>query len=543
MKKVISFLKEEKWSLFSICLTILSVIIGSPFMLAAEATATVAVTENGAQASPGQAGVESQVPGQATTVSGAASASGGVGGDNLIQPDIDNDIFLIGTDETVLDGIMRKAKRQVRVKSFEVDHYLIDEQKAVVETTEKYTAASSQTAVIKVASKDAGLFQEYGTVIAKGVNGYDPTGQSEIEGVDLMLFIVGKDAANGGSPIVRAVNGPKSSASDEYCNVPTIEAGTKLVLLSNACAETQKQVAPDLVIPQPIRVYLQKTIMNQIISDYFDSQKKRIPFQKATIAEAAVKQYRRKNNRTLWIGQKGKFQVDRGQMGVQLVYTTEGIRWQIKREWQHDGSWTFEEIIALAKLKFTGNDCSKEAFWLMGRDQLESIQNIDFTKHKDITMTSKEVWGFACTQLHTVFGDFYLKHEPTLDVIGYANSGAILDMEGLVRYWYKNEEKSTEKIEGEEAKREAVISINALALKGYSHIWVEGDDKGSLPGATVVITHDNASQAPSSPAKGQIYYLKQACSAISGSKAGEFWKWNGTSWEKYEGEIYTKDEY
>lgn len=103
-------MKEEKWSLFSICLTILSVIIGSPFMLAADATATVAVTEGGAQASPGQAGVESQVPGQATTVSGAASATGGVGGDGLVQPDIDKDIFLIGTDETVLDGIMRKAK-------------------------------------------------------------------------------------------------------------------------------------------------------------------------------------------------------------------------------------------------------------------------------------------------------------------------------------------------------------------------------------------------------------------------------------------------
>lgn len=90
------------------------------------------------------------------------------------------------------------------------------------------------------------------------MNGYDPTGQSEIEGVDLMLFIVGKDAASGGSPIVRAVNGPKSAASDEYCNVPTIESGTKLVLLSNACAETQKQVAPDLVIPQPIRFTCRK---------------------------------------------------------------------------------------------------------------------------------------------------------------------------------------------------------------------------------------------------------------------------------------------
>ena len=437
---------------------------------------------------------------------------------------------------------MRKAKRQVKVKGFEVDHYIIDEQKAVVETTEKYTADESETAVIKVPSKDAGLFQEFGTVIVKGVNGYDPTGQEEIDGVDLMLFIVGKDKSNGGSPIVMAVNGPKTSPSDKKCTVPTIESGSKLVILSNACAETQKNVAPDIVVPTPIRVYLQKTIMNQIVSDYFDSVKKRIPFQEATIAEAAVKQYRRKNNRTLWIGHKGKFVVDRGEMGTQNVYTTEGIRWQIKREWQHDGDWTFEEVIALAKLKFTGSDCSKEAFWLMGRDQLESIQNIDFTKHKDITMTSKEVWGFACTQLHTVFGDFYLKHEPTLDVIGYSNSGAILDMEGLVRYWMKNEEKSTEKIEGEEAKRQAVISINALALKGYSHIWVEGDYKGSLPGATIVIQYDNASDAPTDPKTDQIYYLKQACTGISGSKAGEFWRWNGSKWEKFEGEIYTKNE-
>lgn len=541
MEKLIKFIKKEKWGVLSVCLTVLSVLIGSPFMLAAEG-ATVAVTEGGAQAQPGHTGAETQIPGQATTVSGVGQATGGVGGDRLIQPEIDEQIFEIGTDETVLDGIMRKAKRQVKVKSFEVDHYIIDEQKAVVEVSKKYTAAESETATIEVASKDAGLFQEYGTILAKGVNGYDPTGQNELEGVDLMLFIVGKDSSKNGSPIVRAINGPKSEATDMYCNVPTIEAGTKLVILSNACAETQKNVAPDIVVPSPNRVYLQKNIMNQIVSDYFDSQKKRIPFQQATIAEAAVKQYRRKNNRTLWIGQKGKVKVDRGEMGVQDVYFTEGVRWQIKREWQHDGKWTFEEIIALAKLKFTGSDCSKEAFWLMGRDQLESIQNIDFTKHKDITMTSATTWGFSCTKLHTVFGDFYLKHEPTLDVIGYANSGAILDMQGLVRYWYKNEEKSTEDIEGEEAKRQAVISINALALKGFSHIWVEGDYKGSLPGATVVLTHDNASDAPADPKTGQIFYLKQACTGISGSKAGEFWKWNGSAWEKYEGEIYTKNE-
>lgn len=540
MKNLISILKKEKWTIFSIMLTVLSVIIGSPAMLAADAT--VPVTEDPSpKPSPGQAGVETQLPGQPTTVSGVAEATGGVGGDGLVQPDIDEQITLIGTDEFVLDGLMRRAKRKVKVTGYEVDHYIIDEQKASVFTKEEYTGSNQKQGVIKLESEDQELFQEYGTILVKGVDGYDEKGKTPIAGTDLMLYIVGKDSSN--DPICRAINGPKTNESDEYCNMPTIPQGTELVILSNALAETQKEVAPDIIIPTPKRVFLQKTAMNQIVSDYFDAQKKRIEFQQATIAEAALKQYRRKNNRTLWVGRKGKFRLDRGKMGIQYVYFTEGVRWQFKREWEHKGAWTFEDIIALAKMKFTGQDCSKEAMWLMGRDQLEQIQNIDFTKHKDISMTSKEVWGFACTQLHTVFGDFYLKHEPTLDYIGYSNSGGIFDLNGLVRYYIKNEEKSREKIEGEEANRDAVISINALALKGYSHIWVNGDESNDgLTGVTIVVEWDNASEAPEEPKMNQVFYLKQACTGINASsKAGEFWRWDGEAWVQYKGEIYAKD--
>lgn len=540
MKNLISILKKEKWTIFSIMLTVLSVIIGSPAMLAADAT--VPVTEDPSpKPSPGQAGAETQLPGQPTTVSGVAEATGGVGGDGLIQPDIDEQITLIGTDEFVLDGLMRRAKRKVKVTGYEVDHYIIDEQKASVFTKEEYTGSNQKQGVIKLESEDQELFQEYGTVLVKGVDGYDEKGRTPIAGTDLMLYIVGKDSSN--DPICRAINGPKTNESDEYCNMPTIPQGTELVILSNALAETQKEVAPDIIIPTPKRVFLQKTAMNQIVSDYFDAQKKRIEFQQATIAEAALKQYRRKNNRTLWVGRKGKFRLDRGKMGMQYVYFTEGVRWQFKREWEHKGAWTFEDIIALAKMKFTGQDCSKEAMWLMGRDQLEQIQNIDFTKHKDISMTSKEVWGFACTQLHTVFGDFYLKHEPTLDYIGYSNSGGIFDLNGLVRYYIKNEEKSREKIEGEEANRDAVISINALALKGYSHIWVNGDESNDgLTGVTIVVEWNNATDAPEEPKMNQVFYLKQACTGINASsKAGEFWRWDGEAWVQYKGEIYAKD--
>lgn len=153
--KVFSFLKREKWAVLSVLLTLLCVFVGGGVLMA-DAT----VITPGSTPSPGNAGEPTQLPGSPTTVSGVSDATGGVGGGNLIQPDIDDDIFLIGTDETVLDGIMRKAKKKVRVTGFEVDHFVIDEQKSSVFTTEDYTSAGDQQAPISVPSDDRGLFQE-----------------------------------------------------------------------------------------------------------------------------------------------------------------------------------------------------------------------------------------------------------------------------------------------------------------------------------------------------------------------------------------------
>lgn len=529
------FITKEKWALMSILAMIVCLFTGTIGVLGAE----VAVVAGGEPTPiPGAAGLSTQVPGAAATVSNLKEAGVQAGGEDLVQADIDEDIFLIGTDETVLDGIMRKAKKKQAVTGFEVDHYLIDEKKSYATSTAGYVAASAEQAAITVSSSDAKLFADYGTVIAKGVSGYSEDGQTELVGTDLMLFIVGKDSSN--MPIVRAVNGPKSSANSDYCTLPAIPSGTKFIFLANACAETQKEVAPNMVTPVPTRMYLQKMIMNQLISDYFDKQKKRIPFQEATIAEAMVKQFRRECNRSLWISHKGKFKVNRGKMGDQFVYTTEGLRWQFKRQYDHTGVWTFEQIIALAKMKFTGQNCSTKAFWLMGKDQLESIQNIDFTKHKDITMTGSNVWGFECTQLHTVFGDFYLKHEPTLDYIGYGNSGGIIDLEGLVRYYMKNEEASEEKVEGEEAKRKCIISINALALKGTSHIWVNGNEGESAPTGVVSITSwSDATNAPTDTTK--VYLLTVTCAGIADSAAGKVYEYKNSAWVEYTGTLYIDD--
>ena len=490
------------------------------------------------KASKGIGGLATQGAGEATTVSNAREL-----GSDLIDADVDDQIIGIASDESIIDTIKRKIRRQVRVSSFEVDHYLIDDKRSKAYTNETYTGISATRAEIPFSTTgERKIFQEYYTAICKGVNGYDASGQVELPGVDLMLFFVGKNSTTE-APIAMAVNGPKVNSSDDYCVVPTIPAGTEIILLSSAAYETQKFIAPSTIVPVPERMYLQKQLCNSIVSDYFAAQKKRIPFSESQIAEAVLRQFRLESCRTAWVGQPGKFKVQAmdNAMGYQWDYFSKGIRWQFKRQYDLSSKITFADLINLSMVKFTGFNCTKRAIWLLGKNLLNDIQKIDLTLHKNISMTGDKVFGIECTKIHTVFGDIDLIHDPTLDALGYAHCGGLIDENGLVRYYMKNEDAKTENVDGEEAKREVVMTIDCLCLKGYSHIWVNGSAAESdIPGASHVTS---AAVLPASPNINDVVVLTADVNhTVNGEQklwfaAGSVVTFNGSTWVEYTGEI------
>lgn len=406
------------------------------------------------------------------SVSETAEATGGIGPGNFVEPDIDEQLFRFNSDDTPLMNLMLKAKK-VKVNSPEVEHYMIEEPSSTVVTTEEVKGGNFQVTV-PLDAKDQNTARPYTTLLARGVDGYDEEGVNPTEGKDLMLFVVGHDTVTN-NPVVRAINGRKSSPADEFCTVPAIPSGTTLVVLANSLYETQKEVDPDIIVPTPTRVYLQKRGMNQVVSDYFDSQRKRIPFSKALIAEQAISSFKVKGNRTLWAGRGGKMKVNVPKMGMQYIYTTEGIRWQFKRHIDTDGTWTVEKVIALAKMFFTGEDAPKSALLLAGKDLLEAIQCIDYRKHPEIQITSMvNTVGWRVTNFHTVFGDIQIKREPTLDSLGWSKCGALIGEDRLVHYVYSAEHSFSDRVEGEEATRNGILIWDALALKGNCHIWING---------------------------------------------------------------------
>ena len=191
-------------------------------------------------------------------------------------------------------------------------------------------------------------------------------------------------------------------------------------------------------------------------------------------------------------------------------------------------------------MKFTGYNCSKKAIWLLGKQLLNDIQRIDLTLHKNITVSGSKVFDLECTKIHTVFGDIDLVHDPTLDALGYSHCGGLIDENGLVRYWMKNEDCKSENVEGEEAKREVVMTIDCLCLKGYSHIWVNGANAAarSIPGASHVTSADTL---PESPAVNDVVILTADVMKEDGTSvkfpAGTVVTYTGSSWIEFTGEI------
>lgn len=491
-------------------------------------------------ATTGTAGLETQYPGQATTVSAAAEATGGMDEATLIGAAIDNELFKFNIEDTPLMNLMLRAKR-VNVNSPEVDHYMIDEARSTVVTVDDTEASTRGAAVLQLSPQDVHVIRQHTTLLVKGIDGYDAEGRNPTPGRDLMLYVTGQDTSTN-CPTVRAVNGMKSNPDDDLGQVPAIPSGTTLVILANSLYETQKEVDPDLILPQPTRIYLQKRGMNQVVSDYFESQKKRIPFSKAVIAEQAIANFKVRGNRTLWAGRQGKFKVNVPRMGLQYCYCTEGLRWQFKRELAMRGSWTVDKIIALAKMFFTGEDVPKSAILLAGKNLLEAIQKIDYSKHPEIHITTKtNSIGWTVTNFHTVFGDIEIKREPTLDRLGWSNSGALIGENRLVHYVYSAEHAFKDRVEGEEATRNGLLIWDAVALKGTCHVWIDGEGADNAGAASKILFWDKA-EAPDDVEEGAIYYLSIDCPGISpAARNGQMWtaatEEGKTVWKRHAGEI------
>lgn len=499
--------------------------------------------ETTVQVAEGTVGLETQMGSQATTVSAMAAAQGGYD-KGLIISDTDKKIYRFQSGEGSLMELMIMSSL-VQKNSPVVEHFMLDEPKSFVIVKTAQTGGS-QTNKITVMDDDVKVVQAYQTLICVGVPGYAADGTTRTPGHDLMVYVT--KAEDDGSLTLRPVNGAKTNATDMYSKFPasggTLAAGTKLTLCTTACYETQEWVTPSTIEPQPVTFYLQKRIMNQVISDYYESQAKKVPFEKALIAEQAIQKFKCEGNRTLWAGSEGHFKVtaDNG-MGEQDVFFTKGVRWQFMRQLTITGKWTFEKLISLCKMYYTGDDKPDAGIVLCDKDMLEGIQCIDWSGHPEVTFnqSTNETLGWKISRFSCIFGDLEFKHEPTLDKLGWRNSGGLFCPGRLIHYQRVSDHKINQKVEGHEAKRTGLIIWDGLALKGSCHMWIDGMGAGVGAGVQDVVFWESAT-APTSGdlVDGRVYIFTKQCTLTSDltAAAQSAYKYDAdnTAWTPYTNE-------
>lgn len=533
MKKVFDFIWSERRSILSLVLLLLCSFVGGGGVLLAEVTVTPAVEPT---ATPGQEGINSQMNGQDGSVTNLEANS------DIIEPDLDDEISKFRTDYFPIDTIARKAAQKKKKKNYVVKHYNIDSARISCETTAAYTEdTTKKKATLSLDSSDKGIFQTYDTINVRGVNGYDRTGKIAMPGVDLMLYVVGV-SADTDMPIVVAINGPKVNESDAECYIPSIPANTELYCMANAASESQLFCPPANVVPQPVEVYMQRKLINTKFTEYFKNVAKKIAFDDQDIQEAALWEFRRKCEFTYLLGVKGLITIKDPALptrGAENVYFSEGIWWQVKKFYDYKkGAFTYNDFLAITKMKFTGNNGSKVAFFGVGKDLLEDIHKVDYKLYKELTISTTTKWGIKCTSFESSFGTLNIVHLPILDEAGMRDCGIALDIDYLTRY-YMDDMKSREldmATQGEEATRNVTKQIDCLCLKGYSHLIVRpaaAVEGASYTGGQVKAT--SVAALPENPEENQVVYL----TADAGEyKAGQLLRWTGVSWTEYKGEVF-----
>lgn len=387
----------------------------------------------------------------------------GIDAGNSKEVGFNVELFNFESEATPLLSLMLRAKH-IDVSSRIVENYAFDDVDiSTVKTVAKVEGGSGTSFILPLSEMDKPYVSTYSTLRVRGVKGYTDDGSEETPRIDLQLYVVGKDEKD--NPIVRCVNGFRRNPAGAYCQTPTIPAGTTLDILDVALPEKQDIVPPDSVKPIPVEVYLQKRgINNSMLKRSIDEY------------EHAVRKLKRATNRTLWIGRKGKMSVDKD-TGMQKVNFTEGIRWAIKREITNPFKWTCEVFISWLKMFFAGGGKPIEPICLCGSNFLGNIQCLDFSKYPGIKImfvTNRLGWKVA--KIRTPFGDLEVKHDPSLDEIGYSNSAAILDFGRLVHYVYSKECSDAAETNENDAKNSSVIIYEALALEGNSHIFIDCEE-------------------------------------------------------------------
>ena len=533
-------MKKKMYGILMLAVGLVSLFVSPDVALA------VAVGANGSDTDP-NAGtpLEQATPddlGKGIDQSGHAATGSGVEQAGLAENDIDDYVskykayrFPMHTD------LLRKAQ-QIKVNTKEPENWEIAE--PITECVTKASTASTssngvydETAVLNLYSNDKKLFTEGGTVVVMGVTGYTAAGVADTSPLVLLVESVDKTVG----VTVRALNGPISSG---HTYVPTIAAGTTLLIMAPALTESEIEIRPDNILPQSRQCYLQKKVCALTYTEFYERINKKARWTVNDLKDVILFNFRKKCTRSLLLSVATKFVKENAKTGIEYGYTQEGILRQLRLAYQlDDGQMSFADLIGITAMLFGTYDTPSEmtAYW--GKRFIERLLNIDFSKHNEVIIRNyeDEATKIKITSFESTFGKINFVLEHALDEIGYTDCAIIYDPAQSRRFYYvtdktlKVDHSKGEGGEVREAKSEYYVQDDCLSLRGFNSMIV--GPQSLISGFSLSPIEATIKSVPKLPASGatngDIVYLT-AEDASETNPVG-LYQYDGTNWNPYSG--------
>ncbi len=501
----------------------------------------------------------------------------------LLEDQYDPDIVEFEAADYVLLNHAQTIAQQRNVggHDYEITDFRIGEEDLTLNVIDDIAAGEK---VILTEANCSGNLQLLGvssTIVVKGVGGYENGSQTKKDGGPLVLFVVANDEEK---ITCRPINGitKVDGETSEYLRnytVPAIPAGTEMIITSVAASESQMIVQPDNSQPRPNTVYLQKMEFNILITDHEREVIKKTSWGLKDIKAQALRNFKKKQEYSLWIMAQGKFIMRTKDGNEEYVYTMNGALRQLTNTLGLEGDFKWKHISAIGKVMGTGLGKSKEAYAYCGMNKIAELENMPEILHHTVEYKHhKTDYGIVVRDLVSSFGTWHIVHAPALDDLGYKNFMVIIPMQ-KAKYYHniagnsKEYEVDLKKAgnEAREASRYIYIESGALKLGGHTSLLVGPSDEivaknmstsanpfvmvdvlPANPTDGMIIEFDGllsedgpvtkVSELPANPSDGDIIAPLEDITVGEGQSAvtyeeGKYYIFTNNAWEEYEGAV------
>lgn len=490
MKKIINFVKKHGL-VISLLFVMISVLTGGAGYCLAEGAAVGDPDPNSPDPvdpdvnnlkSPDGNGAGQDLPGTQASATQLRRAK-------LVEDQYDPDIVEFEADDYVLLNHAQTIamQRNVGGHDYEITDFRIGEEDLSLNVIDDIPAGEKIVLTEENCSGNLSLLGVSSTIVVKGVGGYENGSQTKKDGGLLVLFVVSNDEEkitcrpiNG----ITKTEGVKSEYLREYTS-PAIPAGTEMIITSVAASESQMIVQPDNSQPRPNTVYLQKMEFNILITDHEREVIKKTSWGLTDIKAQALRNFKKKQEYSLWIMAQSKFIMRTKDGNEEFVYTMQGALRQLTNTLGLDSKFKWEHISAIGKVMGTGLGKSKEAYAYCGMNKIAELENMPEILHHTVEYKHhKTDYGIVVRDLVSSFGTWHIVHAPALDDLGYKNFMVVIPMQKAKYYHNINGNSKTYEIDlkkagndSREASRFIYIESGALKLGGHTSLLVGPSDE------------------------------------------------------------------